>query len=274
MSQARTHHDSSHATAKSETYSAESIVHELKNKNTLEAARELNRDLHSSKDFNDVYKKANDQISQYNKTHTDQLPALQLVNDKGETAGKDDAKGIKIANTTYGTDTVYNNKTVDEKTGNQTVRAGDTAKTLNTNGDQVQTDADGKTTTTFSDANKDKHKDKDLGQVKSETKDGKGHTILTGDNGNTKTVDDVTHKETIDYANGDRIVNRPDGSGCKIIKDNGVTKIHSWSQDGQKGNYDVTISPSGDYTKTGKDWGGMHNYSNSGHGYEFQPDEK
>src|ERR1700679_759223 len=98
MSHAKTHHD-----YKSETYSSESIVHELKNRNTQEAARELNRDLHSSKDFNEIYKKANDQISRYNQSHNDKLPALELVNADGKTATKEDAKGIKIADTTYGT---------------------------------------------------------------------------------------------------------------------------------------------------------------------------
>src|ERR1700722_8676783 len=99
MSAARTH------TAKSETYSSESIVHEMQKGNNQEAARELNRDLHSSKDFNAVYKKANEQIDKYNQSHDTKLPHLELVDGNGKAAtGKDDAKGIKIDHTTYGTD--------------------------------------------------------------------------------------------------------------------------------------------------------------------------
>jgi len=267
MSHTKTHHDSK----SDNTYSSESIVHELKNRNTQEAAREFNRDLHSSKDFNEIYKKANEQISKYNQTHKDQLPALELVDEHGKATTKDGAKGIKIADTTYGTDTVRNNTTVDDKTGNKTVRNGDSVKTLNKDGDQVQTDPEGRTTTTFSPENK--HTDHEIGTLKSVTKDGKGHTTLTGENG-TKTIDDVTGKQVLEYPNGDRKVERPDGSGCTITKDNGVTKIHSWGNK-DEGNYDVTVNPNGDYEKTmaKKDWFG-NKQTEKGNGYKYQPDEE
>src|ERR1700719_2485413 len=99
--------------ASHETYSSESIVHELKNGNTQEAARELNRDLHSSKDFNKTYQEVNSRIDKLNQKNGTNLPHLELVHANGETkqtadSNRSNTTGIKIGDTTYNTNTVRN----------------------------------------------------------------------------------------------------------------------------------------------------------------------
>jgi hypothetical protein len=271
------HHMASHHTHKPEhhskpdTYNAESITTELRRGNTQEAARELNRDLHSSKDFQQIYEKVNQQIDRLNASQHLNLPHMELVDGDGHTADKAHAKGIKVGDTTYGTDTVRNNTTVDKTTGNQTVRTADgDIKNLDAHGNQLVRDSAGHETTIYTEQNKPN--DADIGKVKSETRDGQGNRVLEGDNGCKKTID-KDGKETTDFTNGDRKVNRPDGTGCTIHKDaDGTTHIHSWSGKTHNGDkdYDVTIKPNGDYTKKKlHDW-----FSHGGKDYQYQPDEK
>src|SRR5271167_2922874 len=92
--------------SKAETYSSESIFHELKQNKpgqTDEAMRELNCDLHRSNNFNATYQNLQKRISQYNETQDDKhkLPALKLTDKDGavitdaSTAKKDDIGGFR-----------------------------------------------------------------------------------------------------------------------------------------------------------------------------------
>lgn len=255
--------------SKHETYSAESITTEVRRGQNQEAAREMNRDLHGSKDFQKTFQQANEQIEKLNKTNGTHLPQFELVDASGKTVtDKSLAKGIKLGDTTYGTDTVRNNTTVDKK-GNQEIKTADgDIKHLDKKGNEIMRDSTGHQTTIYTDANKPN--DKDLGKVKSVTRGGDGTRVFEGDNGVKKTIDRNLN-ETIEYPNGDRKVNRPDGSGLTVHKDaDGTAHIHTWHPSDRSKNYDAVVKPNGDYTrKSMSDW-----INHSGKGYQYQPDEK
>jgi len=259
-------------TKQHETYNAESIATEMKRGNAQEAARELNRDLHGSKDFQKIYSQVNEQIDKMNKAQNLHLPHLELVDGSGKaTTDKAQAKGIKIGDTTYGTDTVRNNTTTDAKTGAQQVRTAEgDVKNLDAKGNQVLRDSTGHEKTLYTEQNKPI--DKDLGKVKSETRDGQGNRVLEGDNGAKKTID-KSGKEITESADGhSRKVQRPDGSGASIVKNpDGTTHIHAWHPTQDSLNYDALVKPNGDYNKKIV----KQPYVMKGlHNYQYQPDEK
>lgn len=258
--------------SKHETYNAESIATEMRRGNVQEAARELNQSLHHSKDFQKTYAQVNEQIDKINKQQNLHLPHLELVDDAGKgVSDKSQAKGIKIGDTTYGTDTVRRNTTTDAKTGAQQVRTPDgEVKNLDAKGNQVMRDSTGHEKTIYTEQNKPT--DKDLGKVKSETRDGQGNKVLEGDNGAKKTIrKDGT--EITDSADGNsRKVQRPDKSGASIVHNpDGTTHIHAWHPTKDSGNYDALVKPNGDYNqKIAKQPYVMKNL----HNYQYQPDEK
>jgi len=260
-----------------ETYSSESIVHELKNGNTQEAARELNRDLHSSKDFNKTYQEVNSRIDKLNQKNGTNLPHLELVHANGETnqtadSNRSNTTGIKIGDTTYNTNTVRNHTEVDPVTGNKTVTSGNgnNVETLDKNGNQVQTSPEGVTTTKL--ASNNKYQDKDIGTVVSETRDQSGNKEITNDKGDRKVVTKDGTEVTY-YKCGDKSVSRADGSGFTEKHENGGTQIHSWSKTDWAGNYDVTIDSNGNYKKTGNTQTPVQNWLLDKSGKNYQPSE-
>ncbi len=255
--------------SKPETYSAESITTEVRRGQNQEAAREMNRDLHSSKDFQATFQKANEQIAKINKNSGSHLPQFELVDGAGKVVtDKTQAKGIKLGDTTYGTDTVRNNVTVDKK-GNQEIKTADgDIKHQDKRGNEIMRGSTGEQKTIYTDANKPN--DKDLVKVKSMTKDGDGNRVYEGENGVKKTIDKNLNV-TIEYPNGDRNISRADGSGLTVHKDaDGTAHIHTWHPSDRSKNYDVVVKPNGEYTKETMNW-----FSGSkGAKYEYQPGEK
>jgi hypothetical protein len=136
--------------SKVETYSSESIFHELKqNKpgHTNEAMRELNCDLHRSKDFNATYQHLQQRISQYNKTHKDHLPDLKLLDDNGkEITDPSKADRKHIRGFRYGSDdsnTEYKRDTYRHQVKTDTVDGGYRVKTDSATGAKQAYDAKG-----------------------------------------------------------------------------------------------------------------------------------
>lgn len=258
--------------SKPETYSAESIAHEMRRGNTQEAARELNQTLHNSKDFQKTYAQVNEQIDKINKKQNLNLPHLELVDESGKSVSeKSKAAGIKIGDTTYGTDTVRNSTTTDAKTGAQQVRTADgDLRNLDAKGNQVMRDSTGHEKTIYTEQNKPT--DKNLGKVKSEMTDGQGNRVLEGDNGAKKTIrKDGT--EITDAADGkSRLVQRPDKSGASIVQNaDGTTHIHAWHPTQDSGNSDTLVKPNGDYNiKFAKQPYVLKNL----HNYNYRADEK
>lgn len=253
-----------------ETYTAESITTELQRGNNQEAARETNLDLHGLRDFQKTYQEINARIDKINSSRdaNSQLPHVQLVDGDGKEVGSGkDAKGIKISDTTYGTDTVRDNSTYDPKTKETTVRTDNDVKHLDKDGNQILRDSTGHERTIYTDKNQPT--DEKIGKVKAVTTDGQGNRVLEGEGGVRETID-AHGKRVIDYPDGARVVWRTDGTGCKVTKDaNGVTHIHAWSPK-DDGNYDVTVNSQGRYTeKFSKD-----SYTYGGKHYEYKPDEK